>query len=807
MGGKGTCCPDGGIYLVLSSRSARVLVVSLCAAFVVSSCFVAAADAPSSEGPEAEAASLEQGMRTVDCRWYDFFAVPLGDWWDKRWEVYGTDYALTSSFPYLVRHYHDLWDFETFSGARLNITGRDLPEVNTLDSPQFLPFLSGYDGPRGGEARIAWYMQYMSPADYPEYPLSVPDYDDGFLVILNGTVTFDMDAAMTFLGMTSDAWSDFDAWWTSNAAQTENDYIDWLQAEGNSDRLDIFTMYDFPMTVLQLQLDAVKAGDEIVLSYDCLSWGMEALMARWMRESLMPTEWWFEDMRFNALMGPEHTDLDVDTAVSYAVKAWETEGSGAPCWIWQGMLQDRIESTPAHPESDFDPYGLREHVSRSPGSPSYGEMVGYRYTPGCSNLSAGETLTLTWPDDPITFLAHDSEWVATNITSAARVVCAEPMPVEAPDSVTIDPVARTVEFVGPIDFWTWSKAQDDHENLSAEWDRLGILPWGMPCIEMSVAGENSPPFAYLSAEHDPDANVSSAYILDAGLSSDADDDASELQYRWDLDGDGGWDIDWGVATEASCDFCTLGVHTAVVEVMDTDGASDSSAVEVSITDIDRPETVASFTGLAGQGGWFVSDVVVTLSATDSSLIDSTWCNLDGAGWAEYLGAIDVTSDGVHTVEYYSVDGVCNVEDVCGDEFGIDRVAPAVSFISSSETYVTSDVTIIWSRSDGLSGVNRSELSLDGSRYIPFGGDTSHTFTEMVDGVHTVFVRVYDNAGNAASDSYTFTVDAADDDGGGTTEPPGDDDNTLLYLGVVVGAVAAVLVVMFLLARRVRSKVG
>ncbi|MDQ1371876.1 MAG: Bacterial Ig-like domain, partial [Candidatus Thermoplasmatota archaeon] len=70
----------------------------------------------------------------------------------------------------------------------------------------------------------------------------------------------------------------------------------------------------------------------------------------------------------------------------------------------------------------------------------------------------------------------------------------------------------------------------------------------------------------------------------------------------------------------------------------------------------------------------------------------------------------------------------------------------------------------------------------------------------VDGAHTVFVRVYDNAGNAASGSYTFTVDAADG-GGAPPEPTGDHDSTLLYLGAAVGVVAAVLVVMFLRARR------
>ena len=781
-----------------------LIALSLCAVLVASSSLggwtgIVTTGPVRAEDP-GTASDLALGTRTVDYRWYDFFAVPFGDWWDKRWEVFGTDEVVSPSFPYLVRHYRELSGFETLSGARLNITGREMPEVNTLDSPQFLPFLSGGSGPRGGEVTIDWYMQYMSKADYPEYPPSVPDFDDGWLVILNGTARFDMDAAMAFLGLPSDEWSDFEAWWTSNAAKTEDDYIEWLIAEGNGDGLDIFTMYDYPMTVLQLNLDAVKAGDEIVLSYDCLSWGMEALMTRWMRESFMPTEWWFEDMTFRARIGPDHADMDIDTAVSYATKAWEAQGSGAPCWVWQGMLQDRIVSSVVHPESDFDCYCLLEHVCHSPGSPSCGELVGYGYTPGCCNLSAGETLTFSWPEDDITFLDHVDDDFALNVSSLARVVYAEPMPVEAPASVVLDPALGMIQFVGPIDFWGWSGCQDDHEGLCAEWDRLCVLPWGMPYIEMSMAGENSPPFAYLAAGRDPDANVSSVYILDARYSGDADDDPSELLYRWDLDGDGVWDTGWDASPEARWDFEVVGVHTPAVEVMDTGGASDSSRAEVTITDVDPPTTAADFAGVAGQGGWFVSDVAVTLSAADTGTVEATWCNLDAGGWAEYQGAMVVTADGVHTVEYYSVDGEHNVEAVRSEVAGIDRAFPTARFVSSSETYFAEDVTVVWSRSDNVSGVNRSELSLDGSRYIPFGMATSHTFADMVDGMHTVFLRVYDNAGNVASDSYTFTVATSDDDEE-PAEPPGDDDSRLVYLAVVVAVVAAVLLAMFVLARR------
>ncbi|MEW5748750.1 MAG: hypothetical protein AB1793_08235 [Candidatus Thermoplasmatota archaeon] len=752
---------------------------------------------------EAEDETLAQSPRTVDHRWYDLFDVPLGDWWDKRWEVYAVDEPLTDSFPYLVRHHYEMGSHDTFSGARLNVTGREIPEVNTTYDPRFLPLLSGDGGARGGNARIDWYMQYISPADYYQYPPQVTDWDDGWLVALNGTVTLDQDAAMSVLGMPSSAWSDFSGWWSSNAVAVENGYTEWLLAEGNDDPLDIFPMYEYPLVPLIMNLAAAREGDEVVLTYDTLTWGMEAMMTRWMRDAFMPTEWWFEDMSFHAQIGPAYADLDIDTAVPYAVRAWEAKDAGSPCWVWQGMLQDRIESSVVHPVSAFDRYCDLTREWLSPGSPGYGATVPYKDVPACFDLSPGETLSLTWPDAPILFMEHVSTGVVSNTTAAARVAYMEPMPVDMPGAVSVDPAQRTVLLEGPLDLEAWAEGQCLHENLSAEWDRLGALPCGLPYIELTMAGENSPPFACLSAEHDPDANVSSAFLLDAGSSCDADDPISELLCRWDLDGDGSWDTAWGDDFQAWHDFEVVGTHAPFVEVMDSEGASDTCSVEVVITDVDPPETTVWLSGLEGCEGWFVSDVTVNLSSVDAGPVESTWCSLDGGDWTMYSGSVQVSSDGLHTVEFYSVDWACNVEGVCSCGFGMDRGAPEVSFVTSSELYSTGDVTVVWSCSDALSGVNRSELSLDGARYIPFGSATSHAFLGLVEGIHTVFLRVYDTAGNAASDSYTFTVDLGGDDGGDPTDPGGGADYTLVYLGVIAAVVAAVVAAAVVVARRKR----
>ena len=775
---------------------------SVIAAFVIMTMSVAVVmvrdDGSSIGAPASSDIVLEAGSRTVTYEWYDFFDVPFGEWWYSRALCYGTDVPLTDAYPYICRHNYNETMFDTFSNARLNITGRNMAELNMNERPEFLPL---FGDARGGTAKIDWFMQYLTEEELQFYPMYSVEWNDGFIISLNGTVTLDGTAAMAVMGITNEELDDFDAWWAANQVSFVFEYIDWMMYEAN-ERLDIFPMYEYPLSPLTFDIVAEKVGDEIVLTYDTVTWGMEALMTRWLHEAFMPTEWWFEDMTFQAEIGPESADLDVDTAVAYAISAWATKDTEEPCWIWEGMLQDSVQSMLPHPYSEFDLYEPLQHFTYSPGCMFYGALVDYRYVPGSFNLSLGETLVFEWPEADILFLEHVSFNVTNNITASARVVYSEPMPSEMYGSVWIDPDNNMLVFEGPIDFWTWSRDQELHENLSAEWDRLGVLPWGMPYFEISMGLANSPPFAHLTAELYPDAGTSAVYLLNASLSSDADDLAEELQFRWDLDGDGTWDIDWGYEAWVVHDFGQVGEYTVVVEVMDTGGASDTCRATVSILDVEPPVTTASIKGIGGANGWYVSDVLLNLTSDDESGVESTTYRLDGESWVMYLDEVEVTAEGSHVVEYCSVDCEGNCEDVCETGFKLDKTAPAAHIVTDATVHITSNVTIVWSRSDPVSGVNRSELSLDGQRYISFGSAMSNTFVGMTDGSHTIELRVYDNAGNYVSDAYSFTVtlSADHDDPPATTD---DGDSRILYAAIAICAAVAVAVATLMVMRRKR----
>ncbi len=74
--------------------------------------------------------------------------------------------------------------------------------------------------------------------------------------------------------------------------------------------------------------------------------------------------------------------------------------------------------------------------------------------------------------------------------------------------------------------------------------------------------------------------------LDAGDSSD--EDGPIIDYQWDLDGDGIFELDTGGSAQTSTSFATPGLHTVRVMVTDTDGATAIKSVDVVVSN--RPPT-------------------------------------------------------------------------------------------------------------------------------------------------------------------------------------------------------------------------
>lgn len=88
----------------------------------------------------------------------------------------------------------------------------------------------------------------------------------------------------------------------------------------------------------------------------------------------------------------------------------------------------------------------------------------------------------------------------------------------------------------------------------------------------------------------------------------------------------------------------------------------------------------------GQNGWYVSNVSVSLDASDNcSGVTSTVYSIDGGQtWQPYAGAFNLTDDGTHVILYRSTDAAGNAETEQSLVVKIDQTAPTLSLSATPD---------------------------------------------------------------------------------------------------------------------------
>ncbi|OGS52647.1 MAG: hypothetical protein A3K75_00925, partial [Euryarchaeota archaeon RBG_13_61_15] len=366
---------------------------------------------------------VTDSSRNVAFRWYDMFNVPFGEYYDYRLISSGgyPVVSMTDSYPYVFDCAWSSVDVWTYSNMRLEVDAVNLPDIS-MDTPLFVPLLGGV--PLEGNATVDWDMHYGTFDEiYYNYSEFLGSLYDGWMTVNKVNVTMNETAAIAILGISESEYDDFASAWAARGAEISDAYYDWMKDQGQTQH-DIFNMIEYPFSMLYWPsvCEAEKVGESVVLRLDFVTWGMEALMTKWLRASFMPTEQCFEDFSMHAEIGPSTTDLSIDTAVAYAVNAYTSVLSGMPCWRWEGRLQDVLASTYLHPVSNFDPYEGLTFESLEPGNELYGTMVYYnQHTPGAFGLAGGETLTFEWPAGDQMFIEHLEPGVSQNVTAPMTV--------------------------------------------------------------------------------------------------------------------------------------------------------------------------------------------------------------------------------------------------------------------------------------------------------------------------------------------------------------------------------------------------
>ena len=166
-------------------------------------------------------------------------------------------------------------------------------------------------------------------------------------------------------------------------------------------------------------------------------------------------------------------------------------------------------------------------------------------------------------------------------------------------------------------------------------------------------------------------------------------------------------------------------------------------------------TSATISGTVGEGGWYVSPVNVTLSASGGYLgIARTEYLLDLGSWNTYVSTVEFASEGSHNLSYRSYDLKGNSEELSCLEFCVDVTAPS-TVSSMSDRNVTLNAT------DSVSGHNRTYYRIDGGPWENYTGPIE--IPGDVD--HTVEYYSVDNAGNT-EETKTLIVEKEDEGGAG-----------------------------------------
>jgi hypothetical protein len=192
-------------------------------------------------------------------------------------------------------------------------------------------------------------------------------------------------------------------------------------------------------------------------------------------------------------------------------------------------------------------------------------------------------------------------------------------------------------------------------------------------------------------------------------------------------------------------------------------------------DVTPPVTTAELSGTQGQNNWYVSNVMVMLSATDpagKSLkgvggnkwplgVNHTYYKVDDAAdWTIYETPIIVSADGEHTVLFYSDDKAIppNVEDVKSISFKIDKTAPTIlEYTATAQNALKTKWLLECDAEDLASGIVLVEFYADDALV---GTATAAPYEFLVEhAIETTQCIVYDAAGNSKMSDLVTSYEA------------------------------------------------
>ncbi len=174
-------------------------------------------------------------------------------------------------------------------------------------------------------------------------------------------------------------------------------------------------------------------------------------------------------------------------------------------------------------------------------------------------------------------------------------------------------------------------------------------------------------------------------------------------------------------------------------------------------DATLPNIEGTATGTSGSNNWFVSNVEVSATVTETgSGLNSFETSPDGSTWTAYTAPLTFT-EGMHNLQLRAIDVAGNQADT-SVSLQVDTTVPAISGSLSGTlgggNWYTSNVEASATASDATSGIASIEYNADGSGWQAYSAPV-----DFSDGSHTIQFRTYDAAGwSAETETFSFQVD-------------------------------------------------
>jgi len=210
------------------------------------------------------------------------------------------------------------------------------------------------------------------------------------------------------------------------------------------------------------------------------------------------------------------------------------------------------------------------------------------------------------------------------------------------------------------------------------------------------------------------------------------------------------------ASPTTVTIASEGAQTVTYSSVDLWGNEETSKTVTVVYDRAPQTSLVVDAGVAGVGGWYRSSVTFHLTASDTgSGVATTWLSIDGAPAAVYSGGgRTLSSEGTHTVEYWSVDRNGIAESRHVDTFKVDATGPSIT--SDLRAGYEGAATITFSITDRGVGLREVQVWSGGSWST---WSAPWVITDATPGDHTITLRAFDEHDNRRDFTASYFIGA------------------------------------------------